>query len=181
MTHSDSEKLPNYTGMQVGGWTATAAGGLGLPTLLTVGFMSKAALPTGLAGMVIGATTIGAILLACRMVMRQGNEHRLDVIQSTTAIFDEMRVMRDEMAEDRADRKRVIDLLEKALSHEPGTPREDATGPGDSRPVSRKTPRQRRRRREGADAGGDNVVPMRARRAADALRRLNEKLDPPTQ
>jgi hypothetical protein len=175
MTHSDSEKLPNYTGMQVGGWTATAAGGLGLPTLLTVGFMSKAALPTGLAGMVIGATTIGAILLACRMVMRQGNEHRLDVIQSTTAIFDEMRVMRDEMAEDRADRKRVIDLLEKLLSQEADTAHRPAAN-GDNRPVSRKAPRQRKRRREGTDATGSNVVPMRSRRAADALRRLTEHI-----
>lgn len=42
---------------------------------------------------------------------------------------------------------------------------------------------RRRARKDQADAAGDNVVPLRSRRAADALRRLTERLkdDPNAQ
>jgi hypothetical protein len=39
-----------------------------------------------------------------------------------------------------------------------------------------RTPRQRKRRRQDAEAAGENVVPIRSRRAADALRRLTEQI-----
>lgn len=176
MTQSGTEKLPNYTGMQVGGCVASAVGSIGLSILLTVGIATRVFLPTGFASLTMGAGVTGVLLLVGRIVLRQANERHMDVIQSTTAIFDEMRITRDEMAADRADRARLLNAVEKLLSQESGTSQRATGGGSDGRPVSRKAPRQRKRRSESTDAGGSNVVPMRSRRAADALRRLTEQI-----
>lgn len=118
MTHSDIERPPTYTGMQVGGWIASAAGSIGLSILLTVGIATRVFLPTGFASLTMGASIVGAILLVGRFVLRQGDGHRLDTLQSTTAIFDEMRIIRDELAADRSERVRLANLVERTLLRE---------------------------------------------------------------
>lgn len=97
MAHSGYEKLPNHSGMLIGGGFAVAAGGIGLSILLTVGITTKVFLPTGFASLTMGSTTVGVLLLVGRLILRKVAESRLDTIQSTTAIFDEVRAMRDEI------------------------------------------------------------------------------------
>lgn len=102
MTRSDYEKLPTYSGMLTGGGIATVVGGVGLSILLTVGITTKVFLPTGFASLTMGATTVGVLLLVARLILRKVGEVRLDTIQSMTAMFDEIRVIRDEAAVDRS-------------------------------------------------------------------------------
>jgi hypothetical protein len=100
MTVSDHENSPTYMGMLVGGWTATAAGGLGLPILLTVGIMSKVMLPTGFAALTMGAIVVGTILLVGRLVLRRLDDHKADHRRSAVDLNDIVTI-----------RKQVVDVL----------------------------------------------------------------------
>jgi hypothetical protein len=95
MTLSDHENPPTYTGMLVGGWAATAAGGVGLPILLTVGVMSRVMLPTGFAALVMGAIIVGTILLVGRLVLRRLDDHKADHHRSAVDLNDIVTIRRD--------------------------------------------------------------------------------------
>jgi hypothetical protein len=100
MTLSDQENPPTYTGMLVGGWAATAAGGIGLPILLTVGVMSKVMLPTGFAALAMGAIIVGTILLVGRLVLCRFDDHKADHQRSAVDLNDIVTI-----------RKQVADVL----------------------------------------------------------------------
>lgn len=209
MAHSDYEKLPTYSGMLIGGGFAVAAGGIGLSILLTVGITTKVFLPTGFASLTMGSATVGVLLLAGRMVLRKVAESRLDMIQSTTAIFDEVRAMRDEVAalnrkigaageafaEAQKTSARIAGRQDEVLAmlsqyaqrfeNMVGRLKTELEGRIAAH-VQHQHPQRRGQRKPksgneeqaGKQASGENVVPLRARGAADALRRLTEKLDP---
>lgn len=74
-------KIEEYTSMQIGGWTATVAGSIGLAVLLTVGIVTKTVLPTGLASLTVGACTTGCILLVGRIVLRKIGKLRAELAE----------------------------------------------------------------------------------------------------
>ena len=82
--------------------------------------------------------------------------------------------------------EKVDDLtaLNAQVIHESHTTAEVAEAPAEpeQKPAQQHAPRQRSRRARRdrpADGSGENVIPMRARRAADALRRLTEQFPDP--
>ncbi len=125
MTLSDHENPQTYTGMLVGGWAATAAGGIGLPIILTVGIMSKVMLPTGFAALVMGSMIIGTLLLVGRLVLRRLDDHKADHHRSAVDLND-IETIRRQVADvlafiarwdvERAEERKMVAQIEQFLN-----------------------------------------------------------------
>lgn len=92
MAAVDYEHPPIYSGMLTGGLAASAVGGIGLPIILTVGFVGDHTVPTGLSAVALGALLVGTILLAARSVKKDLYQHRVDHATGTLSVDDVHRI-----------------------------------------------------------------------------------------
>jgi hypothetical protein len=185
---------PRFNGMIASGITTAGAAGIALIWITAYAASPhRPAITAGITAISAVAASVGATLLiiggALRIVMGALTEMRNERLKDKRAaavklaaiqksvddhghnvLVDHNALHRDALSVD----EHVVQIREELtevrgllalLRHEEQSDRK--------RPH---TPRQRKHRRGSAVAAGDNVIPLGARRAADALRRLTEQI-----
>lgn len=118
MTHADYENPPTYPGMLIGGGTASVAGGIALPMILTVGFTSDRVVPSGVVGLAVALAIVGAFLLIARCMRRDLAQHRADHQTAMLAVED-VQTIKTEMATTRRHLADVAGVVSQICMHLP--------------------------------------------------------------
>lgn len=170
MSSSTSSARPTYSaGFVTGGIWTSALSGLSLIIVVLVSVFDIAEIPTGVPTFVGVAVLVGTFLIIGGILLHELEEQRVDHFVISMVTQDVAALDRDVKALTRQ-LKRVTALLDNVMQK---TRRQERQRDAEDRPRSRRS----RRPRRGASGGDDNVIPLRARGAADALRRFTERID----